>query len=470
MQSKEREKLMEKRSSLRSWRERSGRMPRRGELIGAALLAIIFLAFMASSFRDGIQDNSTSSLEQQTPAIAREKTSSSGSVPAPGIILYSPENTTYDTSTPPLNFIVSGSNMSRVLLSVDGEPNISIPHDGTFAEIDFARLNPLLIEDFSGTKKEQWVEKGIWRTESGKYLTKDGTVSFGNPNWDDYIIETKTKVASGKNMSIDLRWDGKGNYYSVQTGSAYGNLQLSKVYTRGNTNLFSPKLPGIDPANWHTWKIVANGSKIQGYIDDVKYIEYMDSDKPYLKGNPRLRVQNATVEYDYVNVYKPLLAGPHKVTIFANNTAGNASSKVVYFTVSTAPANKDMVGKMGVPLVKNGFEITVKSATPQDFQTSVWILAKNTGDTEKPFKLNPSPVIIDSDGNQYEKIKVARSAEIAQTDLYPQAKREGAVFFEKFREGAKPKRLVLYVNEDRFEFMLDAAVLIKEDVYSSPNE
>lgn len=437
MQSEEREKLMEKRSSLRSWRKRRGGTSHRGELIGAALLAIIFLVLMAYSFRDGAQNNSASSLEQQTPAIKPERASLSGSVPAPSIIFYSPENTTYDTRTPPLNFIASGSNLSRVLLSVDGGPNISIPHNGTIARIDFARLNPLLIE-------------------GGKYLTKDGTVSFGNSSWDDYIIETKTKVTSGRNISIDLRWDGRGSYYSMQIGSAYDNLQLSKVYSRGNTNLLSPKLPGIDPANWHTWKVMANGSKIQGYIDDVKYIEYTDSDKPYLKGNPRLRVQNATVEYDYVVVYKPLTAGPHKVTIFANNTAGNASSKAAYFTISAAQADKDIIGKIGVPLAKNGLEITVKSAIPQDVQTSVWILAKNTGDMEKPFKLNPSPVIIDSDGNQYEKIRVARSAEIAQTDLYPQAKREGAVFFEKSKGGAKLKRLVLYINEERFEFMLDA--------------
>lgn len=97
----------------------------------------------------------------------------------------------------------------------------------------------------------------------------------------------------------------------------------------------------------------------------------------------------------------------------------------------------------------------MKSVIVGDIQTNVWIVAKNIADIQKPFKLNPNPVIIDDDGNQYEKIKVARSAEIAQSDLYPQAKREGAVFFERFKEGTKPKRLVLYVNGDRFEFMLD---------------
>lgn len=360
MTNEEREKIIEKRSSLRSWRARGGRMPYGREFIGAAILVIIFLAFISYSFWSGAQNNSAMPSEKQnkTPASTSGKNSSpSGSVPAPGIILYSPENTTYNTSSPPLNFVVSGSKMNHVLISVDGGPGISVPHDGTNAKIDFSRLNPLFIEDFGGATKGRWTEKGSWHVEGGKYIAKNGTSSFGDPAWDDYIIEAKIKITSGENVSMDIRWDGGSKYYSVQTGSTYGNFQLNRVDSKGSTNLFNSKLPGINPVDWHIWKIAISGSKIQAFIDDVKYIDYTDGEGAYLKGSPRLRVQNATVEYDHVSVYRPLPAGQHSMTIFANNTAGNVSSQVVYFTVGTTPANQDKAGKIGVPVVRTGLRL-----------------------------------------------------------------------------------------------------------------
>ena len=164
---------------------------------------------------------------------------------------------------------------------------------------------------------------------------------------------------------------------------------------------------------------------------------------------------NTTAEYDHVYVYRPLSDGPHRVSIRANNTAGNIITQTVYFTVNTTLKATNVIGKIGVPLIKNGLEVTVKSVTAGDIQTSAWLSVKNREDMEKPFKLSPAPVILDNRGNQYENLKVARSAEITQTSLYPDATREGAIFFEKFKEGASPKKLFLYVNGDKFEFMLD---------------
>lgn len=132
-----------------------------------------------------------------------------------------------------------------------------------------------------------------------------------------------------------------------------------------------------------------------------------------------------------------------------NHSPGNTNNNS-----SKDMENQSIIGRMGVPLENNGFEITVKSVDPSDIQTSVWIVAKNTGDIEKPFKLSPKPVIIDNYGNQYESM-VVKSAGIVQNNLYPKAKREGAVFFDRFKEGTKAQRLIFYVNGDKFEFTFD---------------
>lgn len=149
-----------------------------------------------------------------------------------------------------------------------------------------------------------------------------------------------------------------------------------------------------------------------------------------------------------------LSEGMHTLTVYASSKA-QSSSLSVYFEINTTPARTETVfGKMGVPVVSSGLEVTVKSVTSTSIYTSVWVSVRNTEREEKPFKIGSGTVVIDNLGQQYENIKVARSAEIAQTSLYPRAMREGAVFFERLREGRKPDRLVLYVNGNRLEFEL----------------
>jgi hypothetical protein len=465
MSDEDREKLMEKRSSLRSWRERGGKMPRNVELIGAGLIAMIFLALIASSFL-GTPQATNSSPDQPkktpvpTPALAPVKASTSltpVSLPAPSIKINSPENITYNTSTPPLDFIVAGSNLDSVLLSVDGGPSVAVPNDGTVAKIDFAKGSPLFIDDFSGTTKGRWTESGNWRVEGGKYITAGGTSIFGDTGWDDYIVEAKTRIVSGNDVSIDLRWDGSNNHYRVQTSDAYGTLSFHKMDNKGYTTLLTTKLSGIEPANWHTWKIAANGGSFRASIDENPYIDYTDNNKSYLKGKLRLRAMSANVEYNSVQVYKPLLDGTHSLTIFANNTAGNSSSQTIYFTTNTTLIEKNTVGKIGVPVVKGGFEITVKSATPSNQYTSVWLSVKNLENEEQTLKLGPGNIVIDDKGQQYESIKVPKSAELTQTDIYPLAMKEGGVYFDKLSDGnRKLQKLVLYVNGEKLEFKLDA--------------
>ena len=454
MNNEERKEIEEKRSSLRSWRERHGKSYK-GEIIGAALIGLIIIALIASSYWNDAEGKSQS-LAGQMKEPAPQNTSSTSSGPAPGITIYSPENTTYDTDTPSLNFIAAGSNLNIVRVSVDGGQWIQVSHDGTIAKLDFARLDPLFIDDFSGITNGGLKETGYWNVAEGKYVTTGGTSGFGDPEWNDYIVEAKTRIISGKDVSVDFRWDGGNNYYRVQTTGPYENLMLHKMDDKGYATLSSAKLTGINPAAWHTWKIIAEGSRIQVFIDGSKYIDYTDIDKPYLKGNSRLRVLNASVEYDHVQVYRPLSKGEHELTVFANNTAGIAFSKAVNFGVNATSAGQgDNVGKIGQPLILNGLEVTVKNVETGGAQTSIWLSVKNADVSEIPFKLVPSPVIMDSAGNQYENVKVARSAEITQTTLYPDATREGAVFFEKFKEGTRPKKLLLYVNGDKFEFALD---------------
>ncbi len=381
----------------------------------------------------------------------------------PSINIISPKEITYNNSTPLMDFIVSGESLKSVLVSVDQGPWITIPHNGTVAKLDFAKLNPLFLDDFSTVTKGRWKENGNWTLEDGKYITTGGNSSFGEPEWKNYIIETKIKITSGNETSIDIQWDGGRRLYSIRTADAYRSLQLQKMDDTNYSTLVSSKLKDIDPANWHIWKIVVNDNKIQAFIDNTKYIEYNDK-KPYLKGISRLNALNTKVEYDYINVYEPLLDGSHNLTMFANNTVDNTSLMTINFKIDTKPVNKtntktvnNTIGKKGVPLTKNGLEITVKNVYSEITYTNVQVSIKNIENKEKPFKFGPGTILLDDMNQQYENVKIPRSSEIAQTNLYPLAMREGSIFFEPLKEGRTPKKLVLNVSGEIFQFMLNSS-------------
>lgn len=128
------------------------------------------------------------------------------------------------------------------------------------------------------------------------------------------------------------------------------------------------------------------------------------------------------------------------------------SSTITPVVTDTA---KNITGKMNIPLVINGFEITVKNVGSAVMYTSIWIVVKNMDNVEKPLKIGSSTVVIDNMGEQYENIHVQRSSEIIQTNLTARAMREGSIFFGPLREGRNAKKLILNINGQKAEIMLE---------------
>ena len=158
----------------------------------------------------------------------------------------------------------------------------------------------------------------------------------------------------------------------------------------------------------------------------------------------------ATPKITAPNITAPNITAPN---ITAPNITSVVTPKIT--PVVTPEITKNIIGKMGTPLVLNGFEINVTRADSSFMYTRVWIIAKNIEDVEKPLKIGPSTVVIDNIGLQYERVHVERSAEIVQTNLAAKAMREGAIFFEPLKEGRNPKKLILEINEKKAEIMLE---------------
>jgi|Deesub1362A_J573_1020465.scaffolds.fasta_scaffold01281_4 hypothetical protein len=466
--------------------------------LGVALLIVIFAFILFSAMSGGspaagntseAKDTSIPTAELTlTPTLNKETSVEVVSIPPPSIRINSPENKTYNTSLPTLDFIVAGSKIDTVLLSVDGGANITIPHDGTLAEIDFSKGNPIFIEDFSGGV-ERWGNNRNWKADNGKYVLKSGTSSFGSLSWKDYILEIKTKIVSGKDISVDFRWDGGKRHYRLQTNDAYGNLNLYKMDERGYTSLFSSKLPNLKTNDWHTWKIVANGSNIQAYIDNVQYIDYTDGYNPYLKGGARLRLADTSAEYDYVQAYKPFTNGPHNLTIFANNSAGYSNSKTIYFTTNESKDEISVVEKVNFCGMKgtitNGdLSVTLEGYAPsykvisysgsdeiELYYSRVNISIKNVGDEKTYLSFSPNePILIDNKGGIYDyyKLKIKREDGVIidhpdQLKLgvsYPNTKKKGCIFFyPTIDTDVEELDFILFLNGEKYEFKWDRSRL-----------
>lgn len=136
----------------------------------------------------------------------------------------------------------------------------------------------------------------------------------------------------------------------------------------------------------------------------------------------------------------------------SSKNSNGSTPKIVSTPKANVTPKKIIAGKIGVPVVSNSLEITIKRASPSMLHTDIWASVKNLDDDERPFKIGPGTVVIDSAGQQYEIVKVARSSEISQSNLSAHAMREGAIFFERFPDGRTFKKLILNVNNEKIEF------------------
>jgi len=223
--------------------------------------------------------------------------------------------------------------------------------------------------------------------------------------------------------------------------------------------------------------------------DEKKIIEKRSSLRGWKernKGKPRQKIYiiaavtlavifSSLIIFQYLN-QKETISIP---VISANSSNGNNNSSLIVKTpnittpkttipktttpnipapkktpVVTPEITRNIMGKMGTPLVLNGFEINVTRADASIMYTSVWIIVKNIGDVEKSFKIGTSTVVIDNIGQQYERLQVKRAG-ISENNLAGKAMTDGAIFFDPLKESRSPKKLILEINGKKAEIMLE---------------
>ena len=326
------------------------------EIFGIALVILIFafLLFSSLSSFHGEQGNAnhvTSKVNQKTGtpekgAVAKPvvttKTNVSGNVLSPKIVLSEPQNTTYTTSLPPVRFRVYGPYLDSVLLSVDGNKNISISHNSYMADVD-SNLAPILIGNIPGTLK-QWTATGNFSlnyvyTAEITFLNS----SASSPYFGIYLYN------GGNNIHFQIYpYDSK----YAPSGGFIGQVEKGKWTFTGT------KAPvKITYNKPYKIEISFENGNAKVKINGISWLTYSLQNKNITYNKLVLRASGASISVNKIAVVKELKNGMHNLTIFANNTLGNSTSKLVYFTVKATPQK---VYIMGDTIRAGNLEVTLK--------------------------------------------------------------------------------------------------------------
>jgi hypothetical protein len=96
-------------------------------------------------------------------------------------------------------------------------------------------------------------------------------------NFDNGTMSVSFKAISGKEdqaagIAFNIRENGE--YLAVRANALENNLILFSFMNGQRSHVMDVENVPTAPQQWHTLKVVIKGNKIEGYVDDKKYLDY----------------------------------------------------------------------------------------------------------------------------------------------------------------------------------------------------
>jgi len=176
---------------------------------------------------------------------------------------------------------------------------------------------PVLFSDTFGdpnwTDSNWIIHSGIWNVSAGEYIQSNTSLAYmisyaGNESWSDYVVEARTRYASGQyGAEIAARLNTtSGARYGFWVYPAISGPNVAKLikFTNWTTWSLVPLATAsvATDSNYHTLKMVLNGTLIKCYYDGTLVIQYNDTSSPYLTGAIDLETYAANTCTDWVTV------------------------------------------------------------------------------------------------------------------------------------------------------------------------
>ena len=159
---------------------------------------------------------------------------------------------------------------------------------------NFANLNAWTIVDGTWTQ----IASGAQASSSSEAL-----IHSGSKTWTNYQITTQVTIPAGGEASIVFRLTDSNNFYWAGIGCWKHQYSISKVIAGTYSEITSSGTSSSNGAGTYTLKVVAQGSTITLYVNDVSRLTTTDT--TFVSGAIGLRTYATTMQVSSLSASTP---------------------------------------------------------------------------------------------------------------------------------------------------------------------
>ncbi len=150
---------------------------------------------------------------------------------------------------------------------------------------DRSTTNALVVNDnFDDGNYDGWtVKSGTWQVSSGALEGTNGIIVISDNSWwgnSGYAITVRMRTSTPGSQiwnvgRIIYRYVNESNYYAVLL-KTNGELELAKMQNGAWISYLAVNNTGLNPEDWHTYRIVTFRNETEVYVDGTKYLYFWD--------------------------------------------------------------------------------------------------------------------------------------------------------------------------------------------------
>jgi hypothetical protein len=188
------------------------------------------------------------------------------------------------------------------------------PEGGHAVRIRFGTLNlsqmfmPYFTDFNYGNAFEFTTYNGTWNVENNEYSINGdicGKAITGDKSWENYVFEADVKpidsiINSGVVFRVQSAGPGIDEMHGYFAGLNSSGVILGKQQNNWTVLDFTPMT--VKVGEWHHMKVIANGTNIQVYVNDMNNPRISISDSTFLNGKIGVRAVDCHTHFDNISV------------------------------------------------------------------------------------------------------------------------------------------------------------------------
>lgn len=165
--------------------------------------------------------------------------------------------------------------------------------------------------DSQTTPAKSWTEQsGDWDIQSNRANPDGAAVATVDAGDADVMIDCVVNGGAGDQPAIVLRYSDANNYWYLQADRANNQLELHEV-DAGSDDIRANAGVTINNSTDYTLRAIANGTTIDGYIDNANKISYGSASSNQTETEHGIRAENTAGQFDNFQIFPRSNNNPH---------------------------------------------------------------------------------------------------------------------------------------------------------------